>query len=92
MWGAASPLRLDLGWSELWEHGRLLGLFDSFDRLDSYIQRHPKRFFVVRFMGPGSKFRSVERFIGPIGSFGAEAGPKSARFFDLGETHHGQPH
>ncbi len=69
---ADDPLELCKGWTEIWEGGKFLGLFDGLSRLEKWICARPGREFVGRFIQRPIGCRV--NFMRPIGSFGLKAG------------------
>ena len=75
------PFLLEMGWTEVWEHGRCLGILDGFHRLERWVQARPGRQFRVRFISrpPGCLTASLM----PVAWIGAEAGELGPQYYAI---------
>ena len=75
---ADDPLELCKGWTEIWEFGQFLGMFDCLASLEAYVQARPNRQFVVRFIQ--RPIGSPEGFLRPMGGFFIQAGERTPTY------------
>jgi hypothetical protein len=73
-------LRLELGWTEVWEHGRRLGQYDRSNDLERYVMARPGRAFQIRFVQP--PLGCVGGALFPVCSLTAAAGEKGVDYWD----------